>query len=439
MNDKRNEQSGQSIAQEGQESYAGDAILQSDFVMGRDSGKFNKDFSHVSGIWLENGCMSFDEAKQQLATEQQQIQDFHSPLKEWDVVVVSKGIAFRHLPTTRDYVPTDHALNLMCQVGRGLSSWTVRSLRDPIPHATKKDDDGEPVCIDGGERGQADWECLRDYIKLHLFNAERVDQEKTRLFRTWTNGTLRAFLSEQYTIVNNAWFLDVLSRAIPGGVVSHWNGDADSIYGNVLIPDTIRAEEDSDFGGMLSVGNSEIGTRRISSLPSVFRAICMNGCIWDQESGEGINKVHRGKVDFKALELLIIENLEKQIPLLPQGIERMLGLRAYGCGDTHPTNLLAQTAIDFSLSKRQVSAVHDGWNEEIRLLGINDGKTAYGLTNAITRAGQRLDNNDQWVRFDTIGGEFANMDRNEWDKFRTRAGNLTPKQVEKRVGELVAV
>jgi hypothetical protein len=279
----------------------------------------------------------------------------------------------------------------------------------------------------------ADFECLRDYIKLHLFNPKRIDQEKPRLFRTWSDGTLRALLSEQYTIVNNVWFLGVLEKAIPGGVVSHWNGDADSIYGNILIPDTIRSEPDSDFGGMLSVGNSEIGTRRISSLPSVFRAICMNGCIWDQESGKGINKVHRGKVDFIALEKLIIENLQEQIPLLPQGIERMLGLRAFGCGDTPTPNLLAQTAIDYSLSKKQVSAVYEGWNEEVRILGRNDARTAYGLTNGITRAGQTLAN-DQWVRFDTIGGDFANLDRDGWDRFRSRADNLSTKQVEKRLG-----
>jgi len=438
MNEQqRNEQPGQSIAREGQGSYSGDFVLGSDYVMGKEDGVFNPDFAHVSGIWLQQ-CMTFEQAKQQLATDQQQIQDFHSPLEEWDVVVIESGIAFRHLPTGRDYNPTDHALNLMCQVGRGLSSWTLRSLRDPIPHATKKDDDGNPIVVEGGVRGQADFECLRDYIKVHMFDGDRVDQQKTRLFRTWTDGTLRAVLSEQYTIVNNAWFLDVLSQAVPGGMVSHWKGDADSIYGNILIPDTIRAERDSDFGGMLSVGNSEIGTRRISSLPSVFRAICMNGCIWDQQSGEGINKVHRGKVDFIELGKMIVDNLEKQIPLLPQGIERLLGLRAFGCGDTPLPNVLAQTAIDNSLSKRQVAAVYDGWNEEIRLLGRTEAKTAYGLANAVTRAGQQLGNNDQWVRFDTIGGAFANLDRDGWDKFRNRADNLSPKQVEKRVGELVA-
>jgi hypothetical protein len=422
---------GQSIATEGRGSFSGDFVREN-LEMGDKQG-----FKAVAKYWLENGCQSFEEAKNALVQDQKKIEDFADPLNKWDVVTTDKGIAFKHLTDGRQYAPTDHALNLMCQVGRGLSSWTVRSLLAPIPHATKKDDDGEPVMVEGGKRTQADFECLRDYIKLHLFNSGRVNQDKPRLFRTWSDGTLRALLSEQYTIVNNVWFLSVLEKAIPGGVVSHWRGDADSIFGNILIPDTIRAEQDSDFGGMLSVGNSEIGTRRISSLPSVFRAICRNGMIWDQETGKGINKVHRGKVNFLELEKLIIENLTAQIPLLPQGIERLLGLRAFGCGDTPLPNILAQTAIDHSLSKKQVSAVQDGWNEEIRLLGINDAKTAYGLTNAVTRAGQQLGNNDQWVRFDTIGGDFANLNRNGWDKFRNRADGLTVKQVEKRIGVAV--
>jgi len=417
---------GQTIAREGQGHYTGDVIL-SNLEMGTKQG-----FNRVAKHWLDTGCMSFDDAKQQLATEQQQIQDFREPLSAWEVVVVDKGVAFRRRADGREYVPTDHALNLMCGVGRGLSSWTVRSLRDPIPHATKKDDDGNPITLKGGERTAADYQVLRDYIALHLFNGDRVDQSKTRLFRTWTDGTLRALLSEQYTIVNNTWFLDVLSRAIPGGMVSHWKGDADSIYGNVLIPDTIRAENDSDFGGMLSVGNSEIGTRRISSCPSVFRAICMNGCIWNQEMGQAFSKVHRGTVDFQQLSALIIDNLEAQIPLLPQGIERMLGLRAFGCGDTPTMSLLAQTSIDYNLSKRQTQAVCEGWLKENEVLGMNESRTAFGLTAAITRAGQRFDN-DVWVRFDGIAGEFVNLDRNGWDKFRNRANNLTSAQIDKRI------
>jgi hypothetical protein len=257
------------------------------------------------------------------------------------------------------------------------------------------------------------------------------------LFRTWQDGTLRALLSDKYTIVNNFWYLDLLSTLVPGGLVSHWRGDADSMYGNILIPDTIRQEKDSDFGGMLSVGNSEIGTRRISSVPSVFRAICMNGCIWDQEMGQAMRKVHRGAVDFKALAQLIQNNLEEQIPLLPQGIERVLGIRAFKCDSVPMPKILAQTAADNHLSRKDISAVRNEWHTEISLLGSAEGRTAYGLMGGITRAGQ-TGGNDRWVKFDEIGGRFASMERNDWDKFLHRANALSDKQVEKQLGKEVA-
>jgi len=299
------------------------------------------------------------------------------------------------------------------------------------------DDDGEKAIMKGGERGRGDAVVLRDYVQIHLFNSDRVDQKKIRLFRTWKNGTLRAFLSEQYAIVNNGWYLDLLSKLIPGGMLSHWKGDADSIYGNILIPDTIRKEKDSDYGGMLSIGNSEIGLRRISSCPSVFRAICMNGCIWEQEMGVEVDIRHRGQIDFQGLAAKIKDNLEKQIPLLPMGIERVLGLRAYGVGDTPLTNVFAQLSSDYSMGKKEIAGVQTAFAKEMVDLGKNDGRTAFGLMNSITRFGQTLDEK-RWVKFDQIAGDFANMTHDDWDKFRNRAANLTTKQVEKRLGELVA-
>jgi len=82
--------------------------------------------------------------------------------------------------------------------------------------------------------------------------------------------------------------------------------------------------------------------------------------------------------------------------------------------------------------------VYGCWNEEIRLLGTKDGKTAYGLANAVTRAGQRF-SNAEWIRFDIIGGQFTEMDRDNWDKFRSRADGLSDKDLKKRLGELVTV
>jgi len=422
------------LGQNTQDSYAGDVILNSDSIMGNR----NESFKHVSGIWLENGCMSYEQGFEQIEADQKKIEDIHCGFAGWDVIPEDNGIVFKHLPTDRTFTPTPHAIELLCRVGGGLSSYAMKSMIQPI--TKKKQTTGEVYTVKGGERGRADYEVLASYIKLHVFNKDRVDQDKKRLFRTWDDGTLRAILSDQYIIVNNRWFLDAVAEFVPGGVLSHWKGDADEMYGNVLIPDTIREEKDSDFGGMLSIGNSEIGTRRLSSLPSVFRAICMNGCIWDQELGKALNKVHKGKnIDFEQLKLAIKINLEEQIPLLPQGIERVLGIRAFGQGDTPTRNVIAQTAIDFKIPKKQIQAVWQGYMKEIEILGPDEGKTAYGLMNGITRAGQTFDNNALWVQYDQMGGQLTNLTRNDWDKFRNRAEGLTDKQMDKVVGEAVLV
>lgn len=390
-------------------------------------------FHHVSQHWTRK-CMSFDDGKQKLAEQQEQIEDFREPLDAWEPTVTTKGFALRRKIDGSEYIPTNHALTLMCNVGRGMSDWALRSLREPIRHLTKTDDDGEKIPL--FSRTVADLSVMKDYVNIHLFNNERVDQKKKRLFRTWKDGTLRAFLSEQYAIINNGWYLDLLSKLIPGGLLSHWRGDADSIFGNVLVPDTIRQENDSDYGGMLSVGNSEIGLRRISSCPSVFRAICMNGCIWEQEKGIGINIIHRGRVNFTELAERIKQNLEAQIPLLPQGIQRVLGLRAFGVGDTPLPNMFAQLSIDYSLNKRETNRVWEQYAVEVNEIGPTEGNTAFGLMGAITRYGQALPP-EGWVRMDRIGGEIANLNRDTWDRFRHRATNLTATQIEKRLGVAV--
>jgi len=242
-------------------------------------------------------------------------------------------------------------------------------------------------------------------------------------------------LSSRYAIVNNLWYLHVLRDLIPGGLLSHWRGDADTIFGNVLIPDTIRQESDSEYGGMLSVGNSEIGLRRIMSLPSVFRAICMNGCIWEQEKGSKISQVHKGVIDLEQLKQSIKKNLEKQIPLLGDGIKQHLGLRGRGLGDVTPLQGLAELARTFKLSKKEAIAVREAYDVEADSLG-DVAKTAFGLTQAVTRAGQKL-SAQKWFDFDRIGGDMQTMTDDKWNNFRSRAGKLDTSEVEKLTGLVV--
>ncbi len=274
-------------------------------------------FRNVSKVWTEQ-CITFQQGRELLADQQQAITDIRCGLDGWATDVVDGQFVMVHKASGNAYRPTSHAIKNIAYVGKG-SSWQLADLLEPKVHTSSKDKrTGEPKVL--FERDERDAELLCNIVDHYLFNADRLEQDKICLFRAWSDGTLRAVLSDQYSIVNNDWYMSVLEEAIPGGLLSHWRGDADTIFGNVLIPDSIRQEDDSAYGGMLSVGNSEIGLRRIMSLPSVFRAICMNGCIWDQENGKGCNKVHRGEINLEQLKFEIIEGLQKEVPLLASGI-----------------------------------------------------------------------------------------------------------------------
>lgn len=393
-----------------------------------DSQQKATDFAHVAAVWHAQ-TMSFSQGIDTMREQQKVIEDLNAPLSDFTAVVDSKDrFAIRHKPTGRDYVPTEKAVKDMAVIGL-TSEWFISDmLSDKVKINAKGD---EKVVF---KRDRRDAEVLADVINLSLFTPGRIDQQKIRLFRTWNDGTLRAVLSEQYAIINNVWFLEVLEKLIPGGVLSHWRGDADTIFGNVLIPDSIRQESDSHYGGMLSVGNSEIGLRRILSMPSVFRAICMNGCIWEQEKGVAVNKVHRGEVDMGQLAAAIATNLQAQIPLLNKGIDALLGTRAFVMGDVPTVNVFAQFFSDYKIPKSLAPKFVAAYNTEVEIMGP-EARSAFGLQAALTRVGQLL-GNEEWVKYDQIAGQIAFMKRDRWDGVLARARTLQKEDNEKILGDI---
>lgn len=390
-----------------------------------DSQEKSEDFKHVANIWQKQ-CMSFEDGMQKLALDQQKIQDIKGPLSDWRPQVDNDKFVLLHV-SGRVFHPTAKAVKDMAVIGK-TSEWV---LNDLMTDKTKTAEEDSPILY---KRDARDAEAICKLLSVTLFAEDRMDQNKTRLFRTWTDGTLRAVLSEQYAIVNNLWFLETLSKLIPGGLLSHWRGDADTIFGNVLIPDTIREESDSHYGGMLSVGNSEIGLRRILSMPSVFRAICMNGCIWEQEKGDVVSKVHRGEIDFKGLEVDIAKNLQSQIPLLSKGIDIVLGSRNLKFDGTPTVQVVAQLFKDFKLPKSKSAKFLGHFNTETSILGT-DARSAFGLENALTRLGQDGDN-DTWVKYDQIAGTIASLTKDRWSGMLNRAKTLDVKDTEAVLGDI---
>ena len=316
-------------------------------------------------------------------------------------------------------MPTDHALvQLVSKACNGKGTGFVRDLTNDHPKF---------------KRDEFDARTIRGIITNGI---RRVDASTKYKIRCHNDGTMRAFLSERYAEVDNRWYLEQIKNIIPAGRLSHWKGDSNTIWGNVLIPDTIREEDDSDYGGMVSIGNCEIGKRNVKSLPSVFRAICMNGCIWDQTKGSEIKVRHIGDIDLNSLAMKLRNNIEAQIPLLPQGIQRMLGIRAKGTDGVPMKNLIAATAETHKIDKRGASAVLQAWVKDESPIAPED-RSLFDIVNSVTRAGQSLDN-QSWVRFDQIGGQLVNYTDSQWTNLKSRAESYDDKDFKRVFSKTLA-
>lgn len=204
-----------------------------------------------------------------------------------------------------------------------------------------------------------------------------------------STGSIRAFLTQKYMVIDHRFVLEQMRKYVPGGLVSHFDFqsfhefEGDYLKFNVLIPDTIREEKDSDYGGMLSISNNEIGRGRFGFDPSVFRHICVNGCIWNQEKGETFSQVHRGQWKPKELSCRIAMHIHEQIPLLTTGIDNMLKLNAgvFKDGNVLKMILLLKETADYNFTYQQIRAIIEA-SEKEELAG------AFAFVNAITRAAQ---------------------------------------------------
>jgi hypothetical protein len=331
-----------------------------------------------------------------------------------DVLVESKSIScvsenddfYFKLADGRKFRPTDHAIEQFSVRTGVTSSSFLREMRN----------------IEGFDSQDANTMSIVGNNALR-----RIEPDKKFRLRTYTDGTCRAFVTEQYAPVDNRWYLDVLAEFIPGGRFSHWRGDEDTIYGNVLIPDSIMdyGSDDSDYGGMISVGNCEIGTRRISQTPSLFRAICMNGCIWGQVAGEKIRRVHRGNIDLDSLKMEIAKNIQDQIPLLAPGIKKFLETRSLEIGKASSKGVIASISSDYKLTKKQATEFLEQY-----ITYENGNSSLFGIINGLTRAGQKFDNKE-WVRMDEIAGQLVNMESARWSTILRRADTFTDKDYEK--------
>jgi hypothetical protein len=202
---------------------------------------------------------------------------------------------------------------------------------------------------------------------------------------------VRAIVSDRYGVIDNDEALGMVIDALPSlqdALASHWWNDGDSVIGNILLPDHMKSQPDSDYGVGISFRNSEIRKSAFTIAPFLFRAICLNGMIWGRRtSAIGVNKKHLGIINKDDLKQSVAHAIGVA---LTEGND-MLTLMGYSKQVTvkNVEQTIALFARDHKMTVEQGKAWHKGYLETLQEPnGEVSDRTAFGIVNGLTRSAQ---------------------------------------------------
>ena len=241
---------------------------------------------------------------------------------------------------------------------------------------------------------------LVKYMNAELDRRETLWNNKGKEKRTFNvrirhddegNDVVRAIVSERYGVIDNHEAMEMVSNALPSlndALASHLFNDGDDIFGNILLPDHMKSEPDSDYGVGIAFKNSEIRNSTFKISPFLFRAICLNGMIWGRMNSEiNVNQRHMGKIDLGDLQLQVTQAIKVA---LTQGND-MLTLLGYAkqVKVTNPVAVIAQLARDEKMTIEQGKLWHKGYLDSLHERhGDVHEKSAFGIINGLTRSAQ---------------------------------------------------
>ena len=209
------------------------------------------------------------------------------------------------------------------------------------------------------------------------------------------NPVARAIVSERYGVIDNLEAMEMIIDALPSkdaikdALASHLHNDGDDMFGNLLLPDNIKSEPDSDYGVGIAFRNSEVRNSTFKVSPFLFRAICLNGMIWGrQDSSIKVNQRHMGNIDKQELR----EEVRRAIVVaLSQGNDLLTLLgHSKHVEVNNPEQVIAQLSRDNKMTIAQGKLWHKGYLESLQeVSGHSHDRTAFGIVNGLTRSAQQ--------------------------------------------------
>lgn len=264
-------------------------------------------------------------------------------------------------------------------------------------------------------------------------NAWFQKEHSKRMIRT-LSGTARAFLSNRYRRIDN---LDIARVVLP--IIGQMNGArfescqiTDSrMYIKVVNP---RLEAEVVSGDIVQAGviisNSEVGLGSVCIQPLVYRLVCSNGMIVNDAQ---TRKNHVGRINDSdegfllysektlmaedhAFVLKIQDTVKAAVK--EARFSQVVGLMKQA--KNTPMNTHDVPGI-VRLASKEFHITEDESTGVLQHLIEGNDLSLYGLSNAITRHSQDVENYDRATELESIGYNILSMPSRQWDRINQMA------------------
>lgn len=257
-----------------------------------------------------------------------------------------------------------------------------------------------------------------------------ANEPKTNMVRT-LDGRARAFLSNSYRPIDNDQVANMALTVMKDMEINILSSELTErrLYLKGVFP---KLEDEVKVGDPVQAGivisNSEIGLGSASVQLLIYRLVCLNGQIFS----DGLRKYHVGRVsnvdeavefykddtrqaDDKAFMLKFRDTVE-QICSEANFQNKLIQLKEAATGEKieSPVKAIETVQSRFNLN--------DAEKDSILSHLIEGGDlTKYGVSNAVTRASQDVENYDRATDMEEIGGTIITLPKNDWETIRTAA------------------
>ena len=248
-------------------------------------------------------------------------------------------------------------------------------------------------------------------------------KDSIHLIRT-LDGTARAFLSNRYRRLDN---YEIAQAVLPVfSEMKDANVESCEITENRMYIKVVnrRLEAEVMPGDIVQAGvmvsNSEVGLGSVSVMPLVYRLVCSNGMIINDL---GQRKLHVGRINEESWELFSDATIEADDNAFMLKLADITRTAVDEARFTQVVDKLRQaTEAPLSAPVSQVVELTgrqygftQAEQDNIMFHLIAGGELSlYGLSSAVTKASQDVENYDRATALETCGWQIATMPRNTW-------------------------